>query len=71
MLQKCLPGFGQRNSTGAAIKQPRLKALFQAYYLATDVGGRNPETFRRRRKLAALGHGDEFVDTFPAVLGHR
>jgi hypothetical protein len=71
MLQKGLPGFGQSDPAGAAIKQSRLKALFEAYYLSTDVGGRNPEAFRGSRELTALGHGDELVDTFPAVFGHQ
>ncbi|CAI8901098.1 hypothetical protein EMIT0P100_20508 [Pseudomonas sp. IT-P100] len=71
MLQKGLARFGQRDATGAAVQQSRLKALFEAYYLSTDVGRRNPKPFCGSRELAALGHGDEFVDTFPTILGHR
>ena len=49
MLQEGLPGLGQRDPAGAAVEQARLQALFEAYDLSTDVGGRNPQTFARQR----------------------
>ncbi|MNF99326.1 hypothetical protein D3C84_822190 [compost metagenome] len=71
MLQESLPGFSQRDPAGTAVEQTSLQTFFKAYDLSTDMGRRNPQSLRRRSELATFGDGDELVDAFPAIVGHR
>ncbi|MNG27213.1 hypothetical protein D3C84_1123070 [compost metagenome] len=71
MLQERLAGLGQRDPAGTAIQQSCLQTLFKPYDLSTDVGRRNPQAFGGGGELAAFGHGDEFVNALPAVIGHE
>ncbi|MOA09728.1 hypothetical protein D3C78_1295800 [compost metagenome] len=71
MLQEGLPGFGQRDPASTAVEQAGLQALFEAYDLSTDMGGRNPQALRGSGELAAFGNGDKLVDPFPAIFGHQ
>jgi len=65
--QEGMPGFGQRHTPRGAVEQAGLQALFQPRHLAADMGRGNAQLLGGAHEAAALGNGDELVETFPAI----